>query len=119
MTHIIVTFAFAAMVWITVTVIGFVRHGVSYLRLFAPAGVPIWLMPVIIPIELISYLIRLFANMMAGHTMLKASRASSSASGLLAGVGAARFLGCLHRPRISYRFPASAGVHGADLHLLE
>ena len=73
-----VTFAFAAMEWNTVTDIGFVRHGTSYLRLFAPSGVPIWLMPVIIPIELMSYLIRpishsvrLFANMMAGHTMLK------------------------------------------------
>jgi F-type H+-transporting ATPase subunit a len=76
--HIIVTFAFAAMVWITVTLIGFARHGFGYLRLFVPSGIPIWLMPVIIPIELISYLIRpvshsvrLFANMMAGHTMLK------------------------------------------------
>jgi len=76
--HIIVTFAFAAMVWITVTLIGFARHGMGYLRLFVPEGIPFWLMPVIIPIELISYLIRpvshsvrLFANMMAGHTMLK------------------------------------------------
>ncbi len=76
--HIIVTFAFAAMVWITVTLIGFARHGFGFLRLFVPEGIPIWLMPVIIPIELISYLIRpvshsvrLFANMMAGHTMLK------------------------------------------------
>ncbi|MGQ0456414.1 MAG: F0F1 ATP synthase subunit A [Hyphomicrobium sp.] len=76
--HIIITFALAAMVWIAATVIGFVRHGFGYLRLFVPEGVPLWLMPVIIPIELISYLIRpishsvrLFANMMAGHTMLK------------------------------------------------
>jgi F-type H+-transporting ATPase subunit a len=76
--HIIVTFAFAAMVWITVTLIGFARHGVGFLRLFVPSGIPFWLMPIIIPIELISYLIRpvshsvrLFANMMAGHTMLK------------------------------------------------
>ncbi|MFN0218742.1 MAG: F0F1 ATP synthase subunit A [Hyphomicrobium sp.] len=76
--HIIVTFALAAMVWIVATVIGFAKHGVGYLRLFVPEGVPLWLMPVIIPIELISYLIRpishsvrLFANMMAGHTMLK------------------------------------------------
>ena len=76
--HIIVTFALAAMVWITVTLIGFAKHGFGYLRLFVPEGVPLWLMPVIIPIELISYFIRpishsvrLFANMMAGHTMLK------------------------------------------------
>jgi len=76
--HIIVTFAFAAMVWIMVTLIGFVRHGIGYLKLFVPEGIPFALLPVIIPIELISYLIRpvshsvrLFANMMAGHTMLK------------------------------------------------
>ncbi len=76
--HIIVTFALAAMVWIVATLIGFAKHGAGYLRLFVPAGVPWWLMPVIVPIELISYFIRpishsvrLFANMMAGHTMLK------------------------------------------------
>src|SRR3990170_2685301 len=76
--HIIVTFALAGMVFITVTLIGFARHGVGFLKLFVPAGVPWWLMPIIIPIEIISYLIRpishsvrLFANMMAGHTMLK------------------------------------------------
>ncbi len=76
--HIIVTFALAAMVWLTATAIGFYKHGAGYLKLFVPDGVPIWLMPVIIPIELISYFIRpishsvrLFANMMAGHTMLK------------------------------------------------
>lgn len=76
--HIIVTFALAAMVWITVTLIGFARHGLGFLKLFVPHGVPFWLMPLIVPIELISYLIRpvslsvrLFANMMAGHTMLK------------------------------------------------
>ena len=76
--HIIVTFALAAMVFVVVTAIGFARHGLGYLRLFVPDGVPIWLMPLIVPIELISYLlrpvslsVRLFANMMAGHTMLK------------------------------------------------
>lgn len=87
--HIIVTFALAAMVWITVTVVGFARHGIGFLRLFVPAGVPWWLMPIIIPIELISYLIRpishsvrLFANMMAGHTMLKVF------AGFVVGLGA-------------------------------
>ena len=76
--HIIVTFALAAMVWLVATLIGFAKHGLGYLKLFVPEGVPLWLMPVIIPIELISYFIRpishsvrLFANMMAGHTMLK------------------------------------------------
>ncbi|MBY0561177.1 F0F1 ATP synthase subunit A [Hyphomicrobium sp.] len=76
--HIIVTFALAAMVWLIATFIGFWKHGFGYLKLFVPSGVPFWLMPVIVPIELISYFIRpishsvrLFANMMAGHTMLK------------------------------------------------
>ena len=76
--HIIVTFALAALVFVVVTAIGFARHGFGYLKLFVPEGVPVWLMPLIVPIELISYLIRpislsvrLFANMMAGHTMLK------------------------------------------------
>jgi F-type H+-transporting ATPase subunit a len=97
--HIIVTFAFAAMVWITVTVIGFVRHGAGYLRLFVPSGIPIWLMPIIIPIELISYLIRpishsvrLFANMMAGHTMLKVFAGFVIGLGLIGGWAPLAFL---------------------------
>lgn len=76
--HIVVTFALAALVFLVVTAIGFARHGLGYLQLFVPHGVPLWLMPLIVPIEVISYLIRpvslsvrLFANMMAGHTMLK------------------------------------------------
>ena len=76
--HIIVTFALAATVFLMVTAIGFMTHGFGYLKLFVPHGVPWWLMPIIIPIEVISYFIRpishsvrLFANMMAGHTMLK------------------------------------------------
>ncbi len=76
--HIVVTFALAALVFLVVTVIGFINHGAGYLKLFVPAGLPIWLMPLIVPIEVISYFIRpislsvrLFANMMAGHTMLK------------------------------------------------
>ncbi len=76
--HIIVTFALAAMVWVAVTLVGFYNHGLGFLKLFVPSGLPIWLMPLIVPIEVISYIIRpislsvrLFANMMAGHTMLK------------------------------------------------
>lgn len=76
--HIVVTFALAALVFVVVTIIGFARHGIGYLKLFVPDGVPFVLLLLIVPIELISYLIRpislsvrLFANMMAGHTMLK------------------------------------------------
>ena len=76
--HIIVTFALAAVVFIGVTVIGFIRHGLGFLRFFVPSGVPAPMLVLLVPIELISYLtrpmslsVRLFANMMAGHTMLK------------------------------------------------
>ncbi len=70
--HIIVTFALAAMVWITITMVGFARHGIGFLKLFVPHGVPMFLLPLIVVIELFSYCIRpvslsvrLFANMMA------------------------------------------------------
>ena len=76
--HIIVTFVLAAFIFIGVTVIGFFKHGFGYLKLFVPSGVPIVLLPLIVVIEIISYLsrpislsVRLFANMMAGHTMMK------------------------------------------------
>ena len=76
--HIIVTFALAAVIFMGVTIIGFINHGVGYLKLFIPSGVPLVLLPLIIIIEIISYLsrpvslsVRLFANMLAGHTMLK------------------------------------------------
>jgi F-type H+-transporting ATPase subunit a len=97
--HIIVTFAFAAMVWIMVTLIGFARHGFGYLKLFVPEGIPLALLPVIIPIELISYLIRpvshsvrLFANMMAGHTMLKVFAGFVISLGLIGGWAPLAFL---------------------------
>jgi F-type H+-transporting ATPase subunit a len=76
--HIIVTFALAMVVFAFVTVLGFMRHGLKFLTLFTPKGVPWYLIPLVTFIELISFLmrpislsIRLFANMMAGHTILK------------------------------------------------
>lgn len=76
--HIAVTFAMSAFVFIGVTIIGFARHGLGYTKLFAPEGASPILLVILIPIEIISYFIRpislsvrLFANMMAGHTMLK------------------------------------------------
>ncbi len=76
--HLIVTFALASVVFLLITGIGFARHGIGFLRLFVPSGTPKALLPLLIVIELISYLtrpislsVRLFANMMAGHTMLK------------------------------------------------
>jgi F-type H+-transporting ATPase subunit a len=76
--HIIVTFALAAVVFIGVTIIGFKKHGLHFLSFLMPAGVPMFMAPLIIPIEILSYFtrpvslsLRLFANMTAGHTMLK------------------------------------------------
>ncbi len=76
--HIIVTFSLAIFVVVSVTVIGFIRHGLHFFSFFAPAGCPIYVMPLLVPIEILSYLIRpislsvrLFVNMMAGHIMLK------------------------------------------------
>jgi F-type H+-transporting ATPase subunit a len=76
--QIIVTFALAMFVFLTVTVYGFWRNGFRFFRLFMPSGVPAILAPIIVPIELISYIsrpishsVRLFAVMLAGHITLK------------------------------------------------
>lgn len=76
--HIIVTFGLGFTAFMVATLIGFYTHGVHYLSLFFPSGAPVYMAPLIVPIEILSYLsrpislsIRLFANMMAGHTMLK------------------------------------------------
>ena len=76
--HIIVTFALASVVFIGVTILGFVNHGIKFFTFFYIPGVPFYMHPLLIPIEVISYLsrpislsVRLFANMLAGHTLLK------------------------------------------------
>ncbi|MDR7031392.1 F0F1 ATP synthase subunit A [Mesorhizobium sp. BE184] len=76
--HIIVTFCLAILVIGTVIVYGFAKHGLGFLKLFVPAGVPVVLLPLVVAIEIISFLsrpislsVRLFANMLAGHITLK------------------------------------------------
>lgn len=76
--HIIITFALALMIFLLVTIIGFINHGVHFLSLLLPRGTPLWLAPLMIIIELFTYLarpvslsLRLAANMMAGHILLK------------------------------------------------
>ena len=90
--HIIVTLIMALFIFIAVTVIGFAKHGFKYLSIFVPSGVPKILLPLITIIEIISYLsrpvslsVRLFANMMAGHTMLKVFGGFVLSLGLLGG----------------------------------
>jgi F-type H+-transporting ATPase subunit a len=76
--HIAVTFAMALVVFIGVTAIAIAKHGLHFFSFFMPPGVPIAMAPLLVPIEIISYLsrpislsVRLFANMTAGHTLLK------------------------------------------------
>lgn len=98
--HIIVTAALAFMIFFVVVLIGIFKHGFHFFSLFLPPGVPWWLMPLIIPIEVMSFMIRpvtlsvrLFANMIAGHIMLKVFAGFSvgmfAAGGglMLAGIG--------------------------------
>ena len=76
--HIIVTFALAFAIFSGVTILGFCKHGLHFFSFFLPPGTPWMMAPLLIPIEVISYLsrpislsVRLFANMLAGHTLLK------------------------------------------------
>ena len=89
--QIIVTFALAAVVFILVTTVGIIRHGFHFLSLFVPSGVPKVLLLLLVPIELLSYFIRpftlsirLFANMLAGHTMLAIFGGFAASVGFLA-----------------------------------
>lgn len=76
--HIAVTFGLAAIVFVLVVVVGFARHGLHFFSLFLPEGTPIFVAPLVAAIEFVSFLsrpftlaIRLFANMTAGHVLLK------------------------------------------------
>ena len=76
--HIIITFALAAIVILTVIIYGLMRHGVHFFNLFVPSGVHPIMLIILVPIEVISFIsrpislsVRLFANMLAGHIALK------------------------------------------------
>lgn len=75
--HIIVTLIFALVVFIGVTILAIIIHKHKFLTFFLPPGVPMWMAPLLVPIEIVSYIarpislaVRLFANMMAGHSIL-------------------------------------------------
>lgn len=93
--HIIFTFSLALSIFIGINIIGVRTHGVKFFNIFLPKGVPLIIMPLLITIEIISYIIkvftlsiRLFANMTSGHALLKIIAGFSwtmlSAGGLLA-----------------------------------
>lgn len=76
--HIIITFALAMLVITTVIIYGFMKNGLGFLKLFVPSGVPGYVLPIVVPIEIVSFLsrpislsVRLFANILAGHITLK------------------------------------------------
>ena len=76
--HIAVTFFMALVVFLAVTLIGIFKHGLHFFSLFFPHGAPLFTAPILIPIEIVSYLsrpislsVRLFANMTVGHVLLK------------------------------------------------
>ena len=94
--HIIVTFALAFLVIMVVLVYGFMRNGLGFFKLFVPAGVPGYVLPIVVPIEIISFLsrpislsVRLFANILAGHITLKVF------AGFVVTLGSLNFLGFL------------------------
>jgi F-type H+-transporting ATPase subunit a len=75
--QIIITAALALMVFLTVIIVGIKEHGLHFFKLFVPEGVPIYILPLVVAIEIISFLsrpvshsVRLFANMLAGHITL-------------------------------------------------
>jgi F-type H+-transporting ATPase subunit a len=76
--HIIVTAALALLVFFTVLTYGFYKNGLKFFKIFVPSGIPIYILPLVVVIEILSFLsrplshsVRLFANMLAGHITLK------------------------------------------------
>ncbi len=76
--QIIITVSLALLVFVTVIVYGFWKHGLRFLRLFVPSGIPIYIVVLVVPIEVLSFLsrpishsLRLFGNILAGHITLK------------------------------------------------
>ena len=97
--HIIITVSLALLVFLTVVIYGFWRNGLSFFKLFVPSGIPIFILPLVVFIEVFSFFlrpvshsVRLFANMLAGHIALKVF---ASFIPLLAGLGIAGYAGAV------------------------
>jgi F-type H+-transporting ATPase subunit a len=97
--HLIVTAALAVMVFLTVLIYGFYKNGLKFFKLFVPSGIPIFILPLVVFIEVfsfflrpISHSVRLFANMLAGHIALAVF---ASFIPLLAGLGIAGVFGAV------------------------
>ena len=97
--HLIVTVALALLVFFIVLFYGLYKNGLKFFKLFVPSGVPVFVMPIVVPIEVISFLlkpishsVRLFANMLAGHIALKVF---ASFIGMLGAIGFIGWLGAV------------------------
>lgn len=93
--HLIVTVALALMVFLTVFFYGLYKNGLKFFRLFVPSGIPMYILPLIVVIEIISFLsrpvshsVRLFANMLAGHITLKVFAGFVASMGAIGAAGA-------------------------------
>jgi F-type H+-transporting ATPase subunit a len=94
--HLIVTVALALLVFLTVFIYGLYKNGLKFFKLFVPHGIPLYILPLIMVIEVISFLsrpvshsVRLFANMLAGHITLKVFAGFVTSLSALGAVGAA------------------------------
>lgn len=94
--HIIITFALAILVFAVVIIYGLWHNGLKFFKLFVPSGVPVYVLPIVVPIEIVSFLsrpislsVRLFANVLAGHITLKVF------AGFIVMLGSLGFLGAL------------------------
>jgi len=97
--HIIITAALALTVFVTVLVYGFYKNGLKFFKLFVPSGIPVVILPLVVVIEIISFLsrpvshsVRLFANMLAGHITLKVF---ASFVTMIGAVGVAGWIGAV------------------------
>jgi F-type H+-transporting ATPase subunit a len=93
--HLIVTVALALMVFLTVFLYGLYKNGLKFFKLFVPSGIPMYILPLIVLIEIISFLsrpvshsVRLFANMLAGHITLKVFAGFVASMGAIGAAGA-------------------------------
>ena len=97
--HLIVTGALALLVFFTVLIYGVYKNGLKFFKLFVPSGVPIYILPLVVFIEVISFFlkpvshsVRLFANMLAGHIALKVF---ASFVGMLGAIGIVGWVGAI------------------------
>jgi F-type H+-transporting ATPase subunit a len=97
--HLVITAALALLVFFIVLIYGFWKNGLKFFRLFVPSGIPVFILPLVVFIEVFSFFlrpvshsVRLFANMLAGHIALKVF---ASFVPLLAALGIAGYLGAV------------------------